>query len=114
LGSLAWIANYLLVLLFMGQATARPGEELDFVGTSYAPQAAPGVIVLVATEIVAVAAGSAWTIPGLKDVPGVEQVFARIWGLACRAEVETKAFRSAPVSLTAKRCFGAQFVLGCE
>jgi hypothetical protein len=67
--------------------------------------AAPGVIALVVTGIVAVRRGSAWTIPGVKVVPGVAQVLAVVCGLACRLKVKMKAFDSAPAWLPAGRCF---------
>src|SRR5206468_3931875 len=70
--------------------------------------AAPGVIALVVTGIVAVRRGSAWTIPGLKVVPGVAQVLAVVCGLACRLKVKMKAFDSAPAWLPAGRCFVGQ------
>jgi hypothetical protein len=73
-----------------------------------------GFTVLVMTGIVAVRPGGALTIAGLRVVAGVAQVFAGVWGPACQLKVETQAFRLAPVSLTATRCFVRQSVLGCE
>ena len=45
------------------------------------------IIVLVVTRIVAVRFVSAWTNPVLKRVPGVVQVLAVVFGLACQVVV---------------------------